>query len=88
MAGARPPTGIPGPPRRHGGGRPAIDLAGDRYGKLLVVERSSKPAVSVNGPGVWWACSCNCGREVSFSSERLRSGKVLHCGGAWHTTRR
>jgi hypothetical protein len=87
MVGARTPTGIPGPPRRHGGGRPAIDLAGDRYGKLLVVERVPKPTAMVNGPGVWFSCECNCGRTAIFSSERLRSGKVLDCDGAWHRRR-
>jgi hypothetical protein len=86
MTGARTPSGVPRPPRVKTGGRPVIDLAGLRYGKLLVVERTTKPATrSMSEPmGSWWVCECNCGARPTFSGARLRYGKTLHCGGTWH----
>lgn len=90
MVGARPTSGIPRGPRPHGGGRPIIDLAGQRFGKLLVVERVSKPAsqsISTQS-GTWWLACCDCGREAIISGERLRRGNVLNCGGAWHKAQR
>jgi hypothetical protein len=86
MAGARPTGGIPRGPGQHGGGRPAIDLAGNRYGRLLVIERVPKPASKSYSPqtGTWWDCQCDCGSAPTISGERLRRGNVLHCGGASH----
>jgi hypothetical protein len=34
--------------RRHGGGKPVIELAGQRLGCLVVLERAAKPAT--------WSC--------------------------------
>lgn len=80
MPGARTPSGIPkppGPPRKPGGGRPRLDLAGRRFGQLLVIGRGEKPAsrsLSCDR-GSWWRCSCVCGQEVVVASERVRRGK-------------
>jgi len=54
----------------------AIDLSGQRFGRLLAVERragSSKEAAS-------WLCVCDCGNEKFVVTELLRNGHVKSCG--------
>ena len=57
-------------------GRSPIDLAGMRFGRLLVIERAEKPATSSLSQkvGAWWRCSCNCGAEVVLRGTRIRQG--------------
>jgi hypothetical protein len=67
---------------KHAGGRPLIDLAGQQFGKLLVVERAEKPAqYSLSATsGTWWRCNCDCGAEVILHSRRIRqSAWVCRC---------
>lgn len=47
--------------------------AGERYGRLLVLERTPSP-------GARWRCSCDCGAEKLVASHDLRAGKVQSCG--------
>lgn len=49
------------------------DLIGQRFGKLLVVRSES-------GPGVMWACRCDCGACVSIRANHLLSGGTKSCG--------
>lgn len=56
-------------------GRPAIDLAGQRFGRLTAVERF----VSANREQ-WWRCVCDCGRRVSVRRCSLRRGATKSCG--------
>ncbi|MES2712006.1 MAG: hypothetical protein V4653_10520 [Pseudomonadota bacterium] len=82
MAAPRLPTGRPRPPKQHGGGRALIDHAGERIGKLLVVQRVPKPTERSlsSQTGSWWEAECDCGRVRVFSGARLRSGSTRHCG--------
>lgn len=53
-----------------------IDLTGQQFGKLLVIERDfSKPK------GVaYWKCQCECGNIISVSGSHLRTGHTKSCG--------
>ena len=58
-------------------GRPAIDLLGQRFGRLLVVERVENHK-RVDRPT--WRCACDCGSEVTLYGGALRSGNTKSCG--------
>jgi len=58
-------------------GRPAIDLRGQRFGRLLVIERTANHA-RVDRPT--WLCQCDCGAEVTLYGGALRSGRNKSCG--------
>lgn len=53
-----------------------IDLLGQRFGRLTVIEETDK---RVNG-SVLWKCRCDCGNETLVRSNHLRRGGVLSCG--------
>lgn len=52
-----------------------IDLIGNSYGNLTVVERDTSRKT-----GVWWRCKCSCGGRITVSGEKLRNWKVYSCG--------
>ena len=54
--------------------RQALDLKGERFGKLLVV------AFSHSDKGCWWLCRCDCGTERAYRSAALRHGRTQSCG--------
>lgn len=58
-------------------GRAALDLTGQRFGRLTVLER----AENVGGK-VAWRCACDCGGETVAKSCHLRGGHVASCGCA------
>lgn len=68
--------------RKHGGGKPIIDMQDARFGRLLVTGRAERPARYSLSPaaGAWWRCKCDCGAEGVFSGARLRYGATLRCG--------
>lgn len=49
----------------------AVDLSGQRFGRLTAIERSS---------GSTWRCLCDCGNEHFVASSVLRNGSVKSCG--------
>lgn len=53
----------------------AVDITGNRYGKLTVTGRG-------NGlPGkVYWTCICDCGNTVVASGNNLKTGNTKSCG--------
>lgn len=53
-----------------------IDLTGQRFGRLTVIERGA------NTPSgqTTWICSCDCGKTVTVSGGNLRSGNSTSCG--------
>jgi hypothetical protein len=55
----------------------AIDLTGQRFGRLTAVRRLG-PAPK--GGRVQWVCRCACGGETIACSGRLRSGAKRSCG--------
>lgn len=52
-----------------------IDLTGNRYGRLLVIERAD----NLNGH-VRWRCKCDCGNECVVHGTSLKSGNTTSCG--------
>ncbi len=53
----------------------AIDLAGKRFGRLLVVRRAPNRGIRVR-----WSCRCDCGADHEASSAEIRNGATTSCG--------
>ena len=56
-------------------GKRLINLAGQRFGFLLVVDEARR--------GIWdrrWNCVCDCGTEKAVAQAALRGGKTVSCG--------
>lgn len=56
-------------------GRKAIDLIGQIFGKLTVIERKE----SLKGQP-YWLCHCECGTDKEIIGSNLRSGQSKSCG--------
>ncbi len=56
-----------------------IDLTGQVFGKLLVLERAKN-----KGRNICWKCRCECGNEVVVAGNNLRRGSVTTCGCLKH----
>jgi hypothetical protein len=59
---------------RDGHGRVAVDLANQRFGRLLVMDRAPNA-----GSKVMWECLCDCGNTKPVNSHHLTSGKIQSC---------
>lgn len=61
-----------------------IDLTGQRFGKLVVIERAEdyvykhKKRTQTTSPR--WLCKCDCGNTITVQGGNLRSGNSTHCG--------
>lgn len=53
----------------------AVDLVGQRFGRLVVLERAG----SKDGHS-YWRCRCDCGTVKEFYQNSLASGKTQSCG--------
>lgn len=53
-----------------------IDLTGERFGQLTVVEFSGMTP----GRNSTWNCVCDCGRETVVAMPNLKSGHTRSCG--------
>lgn len=58
-------------------GRKSIDLVGQRFERIQVVERFSNV---YDRHGVEWMCACDCGNKVIAYGHHLRQGKIKSCG--------
>lgn len=56
-----------------------IDLTGQRFGRLVVIEQI-KTTVESNSRAAVWSCMCDCGNIVKASGRRLRQGTTKSCG--------
>lgn len=57
-----------------------MDLTGQRFGKLIVIEKD-KPFKTKSGQSVVkWICQCDCGNTTSVATALLRNGKTKSCG--------
>lgn len=64
-----------------------IDLTGQRFGKLLVVEKA-EPHKTKGGKYVtMWKCKCDCGNETVVATQKLRKGHTTSCGCVKHENR-
>jgi hypothetical protein len=57
----------------------AVDLTGQRFGRLTVRHRVYRQASPGNTSAVW-ACRCDCGADVEVSRKHLRNGSTVSCG--------
>lgn len=53
-----------------------IDLTGQKFGKLTVVERAG----NTNHGAAKWCCVCECGNETVVIGDELRKGNTRSCG--------
>ena len=53
----------------------AIDLTGQRFGRLTVVERAGTA-----GSNATWLCNCDCGNVKIVSARSLKTGNTKSCG--------
>jgi hypothetical protein len=53
-----------------------IDLTGQRFGKLVALYCAGR----AKDRHYHWVCRCDCGKERSFGSQRLRRNHATHCG--------
>lgn len=53
-----------------------IDLTGQRFGRLVVVERAG---TSRNRQAMW-RCRCDCGKKIAVQGYHLRTGHTQSCG--------
>lgn len=58
-----------------GKGKPAADISGQRFDRLIVVSR-----VGTASGQATWNCACDCGAEVVTTGRNLRSGHTRSCG--------
>lgn len=59
----------------------AVDIAGQRFGKLVAVER-----VFTNKRHNWvWRCKCDCGNEHLATAGALRRGDMTSCSCKWRS---
>ena len=57
-------------------GRKVVDETGNRYGRLIVLERFW----DVKGPAAEWVCECDCGEVLIARGTKLRDGGIKSCG--------
>ncbi|PWL41384.1 MAG: hypothetical protein DBY45_10240 [Clostridiales bacterium] len=58
----------------------AINMEGQRFGRLVVIGYAPLPHPLNNGQRNGWLCRCDCGNEKVYLRKELLSGKVLSCG--------
>jgi len=63
-----------------------IDRAGQRFGRLLVIERGPNPP-SKKDTNARWLCQCDCGKTSIVYGQDLKRGKVISCG-CWNDEKR
>ena len=54
-----------------------FDLAGQRFGRLVVIERDMN---SKDNHNAYWMCKCDCGNRKSVATSHLTHGTVTSCG--------
>ena len=57
------------------GERRLIDLSGQKFGRLLVLERAEN-----HGRQTYWKCRCDCGNIKEINGAKLKNGHTKSCG--------
>lgn len=57
-----------------------VDLTGQRFGKLTVIEQVEHHRTSGGYSKVQWKCQCDCGNIVTVLADSLKSGNTKACG--------
>lgn len=61
-----------------------IDLAGKRFGRLVVISKAESIHDSCGATRAMWNCKCDCGNTTIVRAELLRCGKTKSCGCLKH----
>lgn len=64
----------------------AIDLTGQRFGRLVVVSRAEDKETKkkeIKQHSKFWVCQCDCGNTIIVSTIHLKDGHTKSCG-CWH----
>ncbi|MBR6474019.1 MAG: hypothetical protein IKS98_01030 [Lachnospiraceae bacterium] len=56
-----------------------IDLTGERFGRLTVIEEAPKDVYD-KGTRIKWYCSCDCGGKTIATTSDLKRGHTTSCG--------
>jgi hypothetical protein len=51
-----------------------VDLVGQRFGRLTVLSRKDGLMRT------YWMCLCDCGKETTVRTDKLKSGNTVSCG--------
>ena len=58
-----------------------IDLTGERFGRLTVIERAGTYSYADGAVKIpTWRCRCDCGKETVVIGRNLKSGATRSCG--------
>lgn len=57
-----------------------IDLTGQRFGRLTVIERANNYISPKGEPKARWICLCDCGNVAEVNGNDLRKGHTKSCG--------
>lgn len=57
-----------------------LDLTGQRYGRLVVLERAANRVTPGGSVLARWICRCDCGNIMTVDATALRSGNTQSCG--------
>lgn len=57
-----------------------IDIAGQKFGRLRVVQIAGRQRSPHGGQRIMWECVCDCGNTHVASGHRLRHGDTKSCG--------
>ena len=57
-----------------------IDLTGQRFGRLIVIDRANNYISNKGQKHSQWNCKCDCGNIVTIRGTNLKSGKSMSCG--------
>jgi hypothetical protein len=57
-----------------------VDLTGQRFGQVTVVERTLNHICPSGQRKTMWRCLCDCGNEIIATSANLKNGHHVSCG--------
>ena len=57
-----------------------IDLTGQKYFRLLVIEQDKDKNKTNKHKRVYWKCKCDCGKFTVVESSKLKDGHTKSCG--------
>ncbi len=57
-----------------------IDLTGQKFGRLTVIERDFEKETQYKKNIVHWKCLCECGNYTSVAANNIKSGTTKSCG--------
>lgn len=63
-----------------------IDITGQRFGMLQVMEIGKEITIPSGAKRYLWKCQCDCGNIRLVDGGSLRSGRIIHCGRKFHPT--